>query len=68
VPLAVENFHALRQRQTSDSHAGPDDKAGRVNLLNWDTRGRPEGLFPPRSDSDAGPDESPNEGVVEPRP
>ena len=48
VPLAVENFHALRQRQTSDTAASPDDKGGRVNLLNWDTRGRPEGLFPPR--------------------
>jgi nitrate reductase / nitrite oxidoreductase, beta subunit len=69
VPFAVENFHALRQRQTSETQAAPDDKAGRVNLLNWDTRGRPEGLFPPRHDGDAGPDEPPNEGgVVEPRP
>jgi nitrate reductase / nitrite oxidoreductase, beta subunit len=71
VPFAVENFHALRQRQTSDSHAAPDDKAGRVNLLNWDTRGRPEGLFPPRTDGNSGSgavDQEPDEGTVEPRP
>jgi nitrate reductase / nitrite oxidoreductase, beta subunit len=54
VPLAVENFHALQQRQTSDTHAAPEDKAGRVNLLNWDARGRPEGLFPPRADGEDG--------------
>ena len=35
-PAAVENFHALQSRQ----------KGKRVNLLNWDGRGRPEGLFP----------------------
>jgi nitrate reductase beta subunit len=45
-PLAVENFHALKSRQTSDSLATPADKSRRVNLLNWDGKGRPEGLFP----------------------
>ncbi len=48
VPLALENFHALKQRQTSDSIADPADKAGRVNLLNWDGNGRPDGMFPAR--------------------
>ncbi|XVV16688.1 nitrate reductase subunit beta [Actinoplanes sp. CA-131856] len=43
-PIAVENFQMLRDRQTSDA------LSGRVNLLNWDGRGRPDGLFPPRKD------------------
>jgi len=48
VPIAVENFHMLRDRQTSGALVDPGDKARRVNLLNWDGKGRPEGLFPPR--------------------
>jgi nitrate reductase beta subunit len=47
-PIAVENFTMLRTRQQSDSMASPDDKASRVNLLNWDGKGVPEGLFPSR--------------------
>jgi nitrate reductase / nitrite oxidoreductase, beta subunit len=47
-PIAVENFRMLRDRQTSDTPAGPVDKGSRVNLLNWDGKGRPDGLFPPR--------------------
>ncbi|WP_243225967.1 nitrate reductase subunit beta [Microbacterium sp. CIAB417] len=43
VPVAVENFHALQNRQTADRPSSP----GRVNLLNWDGNGSPEGLFPP---------------------
>ena len=43
VPVAVENFHALADRQTADRPSTP----GRMNLLNWDGNGRPEGLFPP---------------------
>jgi nitrate reductase beta subunit len=49
-PIAVENFHMLQQRQTADTIASPGDKAARVNLLNWDGKGMPEGLFPPRRD------------------
>jgi nitrate reductase beta subunit len=49
-PISVENFHMLRDRQTADSAAAPDDKQTRVNLLNWDGKGRPEGLFPPKPD------------------
>ncbi|WP_277212958.1 nitrate reductase subunit beta [Isoptericola croceus] len=45
-PVAVENFHALASRQTADSPYGPTTP-GRVNLLNWDGNGRPDGLFPP---------------------
>ncbi|QCY46146.1 Respiratory nitrate reductase beta subunit [Glutamicibacter creatinolyticus] len=44
VPVAVENFHSLQSRQTADRPSTP----GRVNLLNWDGNGRPEGLFPPQ--------------------
>jgi nitrate reductase beta subunit len=52
VPIAVENFQMLSNRQTADTMASPDDKGARVNLLNWDGRGKPVGLFPPR-DGDA---------------
>ena len=51
---SVETFHALSDRQSSDEHA---TKRGRVNLLNWDGNGRPDGLFPPRAgdhDTDGG--------------
>jgi len=54
-PVAVENFHALRQRQTSDTFADPADGTERVNLLNWDGKGRPPGLFPPRADAGEAP-------------
>jgi nitrate reductase / nitrite oxidoreductase, beta subunit len=47
VPIAVENFQMLSNRQTSDTMASPGDKAARVNLLNWDGKGTPQGLFPP---------------------
>ncbi|MFC4137555.1 MULTISPECIES: nitrate reductase subunit beta [unclassified Microbacterium] len=43
VPVAVENFHALADRQTADRPS----TGGRVNLLNWDGNGHPDGLFPP---------------------
>jgi nitrate reductase beta subunit len=49
-PVAVENFQMLQNRQTSDTLAGPAAKSSRVNLLNWDGKGSPSGLFPPRSD------------------
>ncbi|WP_396930173.1 nitrate reductase subunit beta [Mycolicibacterium sp.] len=46
-PVAVETFTALRQRQTSDAAAsGEELRTERVNLLNWDGNGAPEGLFP----------------------
>ncbi|MDR2998277.1 MAG: nitrate reductase subunit beta, partial [Microbacterium sp.] len=47
VPVAVENFHVLADRQTADRPSS----SGRVNLLNWDGNGHPDGLFPP----DTGP-------------
>ena len=46
-PVSVETFHALQQRQTSDTPTSDDTIRGRVNLLNWDGHGRPDGLFPP---------------------
>jgi nitrate reductase / nitrite oxidoreductase, beta subunit len=49
-PIAVENFQMLRDRQTADSVAGSAGKPARVNLLNWDSRSGPAGLFPPRPD------------------
>ena len=47
VPVSVETFHALRDRQTSDTFADPGQPGARINLLNWDGKGRPPGLFPP---------------------
>ena len=48
-PVSVETFHALRQRQTSDSPTGKSALAGRTNLLNWDGNGAPAGLFPEKA-------------------
>jgi len=49
-PVAVENFHALKQRQTSDEFVDPGDGRRRVNLLNWDGKGAAADLMPPRKD------------------
>jgi nitrate reductase / nitrite oxidoreductase, beta subunit len=48
VPVSVETFHALRDRQTSDQVTDTGRPGARINLLNWDGKGRPAGLFPPR--------------------
>ena len=47
-PVAVETFQALKLRQTGDHAADGERLRGRVNLLNWDGNGNPEGLFPDR--------------------
>jgi nitrate reductase beta subunit len=52
VPVAVETFHALKQRQTADRPVDPGRPGARVNLLNWDGKGEPPGLFPPRDGED----------------
>ena len=55
VPVAVENFHALKARQSAESHVPVEDVAGRVNLLNWDgtvSLGMPS--VPARSAADGG--------------
>ena len=52
VPIAVENFHLLRERQTGTAVEEPADTSGRVNLLNWDGTGAPAGLFPQRPPTD----------------
>ncbi|WP_182906884.1 nitrate reductase subunit beta [Microbispora sp. H13382] len=49
-PVAVENFHALKERQATDDLDRADELRGRVNLLNWDGKGTPDGLFPKRKD------------------
>jgi nitrate reductase beta subunit len=55
VPVAVETFHALKQRQTSEGLSPADSMRGRVNLLNWDGVGTPEGMFPPRHSEEKTP-------------
>lgn len=42
----------LQERQTSDQLVAGGTKTGRVNLLNWDGKGTPEGLFPDQSRGD----------------
>jgi nitrate reductase beta subunit len=46
-PIAVENFQALSMRQRADEVAAGEPPR-RVNLLNWDGKGLPAGIFPPR--------------------
>ena len=45
-PVAVETFAALKQRQTTAEAAGEEQLENRVNLLNWDGNGTPDGIFP----------------------
>lgn len=47
-PVAVENLKMLQERAQSEALVSGGSKRGRVNLLNWDGRGMPEGLFPQR--------------------
>jgi nitrate reductase beta subunit len=73
-PIAVENFHMLKDRQTTDTIVSPQDRAARVNLLNWDGRGAPSGLFPPKPGAaeyqvvGTDPDSGDDAGEVEPQP
>ena len=66
-PVAVENFHMLQVRQSSDSATDPADKSSRINLLNWDGRGRPRGLFPKRPGTGGGRPEKPTD-TTDPHP
>jgi nitrate reductase beta subunit len=50
VPVAVETFHALKDRATAERSADGSALAGRVNLLNWDGQALPPEAFPPRAD------------------
>ena len=52
VPVAVENFHALKARQTSEAVLDTTSRQGRVNLLNWDGKGAPTGIFPDNTGSE----------------
>ncbi len=71
-PIAVENFHMLKQRQTGDTVVDPSDTDRRVNLLNWDGKGEGRDLFPPRPGGSRGaPDLAGTgdpAGETEPRP
>ena len=51
-PVAVETFNALKQRQTSEprSTTASGELRGRVNLLNWDGNGAPDGPLPDAQD------------------
>ena len=63
--VAVENFHLLAERQTADRPSTP----GRINLLNWDGNGSPEGIFPearPGEPEDPGPAPTPGATKGEP--
>ncbi|WP_024287556.1 nitrate reductase subunit beta [Cellulomonas sp. KRMCY2] len=61
-PVAVENFLMLQTRQTTDTVADPTSRKAKVNLLGWDGKGTPDGLFPPKAGragpgGQAGPDD-----------
>jgi nitrate reductase beta subunit len=62
----------LAGRQLSDTLSAPPTKAQRVNLLNWDGKGAPQGLFPERpgtaGEADGGGVHAGDAGSVEPRP
>ena len=48
-PVAVENMRVLTETQSAegfDDISQQNPLRGRVNLLNWDGRGVPEGMFP----------------------
>jgi len=45
VPVAVEAFHAMRH-QTPDGAPTNGQRRSRVNLLNWDGKDVPAGMFP----------------------
>ncbi|WP_066588106.1 nitrate reductase subunit beta [Cellulomonas timonensis] len=64
-PLAVENFRALQDRQTSGSSTDTTGAGSRVNLLNWDGRAAPRGMFPPRAEPSEGAESS---GAASPLP
>jgi nitrate reductase beta subunit len=51
VPMAVESFQALKQRQTSEDVGVGAGRRSRVNLLNWDGKGSPDTMFAPRPGS-----------------
>lgn len=53
-PVAVENFHALSQRQGAEKFVPTEDRDARVNLLNWDGVGVPLGMptMPPRREDE----------------
>ncbi|MFW5471647.1 nitrate reductase subunit beta [Knoellia sp. CPCC 206435] len=61
-PVAVENFRMLQERQTSEGLVGGGSSAGRVNLLNWDGKGVPSGMFP-RETADRDPESGTDDGV-----
>ena len=51
-PLAstVDNYNAMRGEATRGGSTG-QTTPGRVNLLNWDGKGAPPGMFPPVADA-----------------
>ena len=51
VPVAVETFQALKERQTGEGAGVSGSRDSRVNLLNWDGKGSLPGMFTPRPGS-----------------
>ena len=66
-PVAVENFRMLQERQTSETLVSGGSTRGRVNLLNWDGKGAPPGIFPP-TPADRQGDDLPDGNDGEARP
>jgi len=53
-PVAVETFHALQQRQHSETIVPTEQREARVHLLNWDGVGVPLGMpsMPPKREKE----------------
>ncbi|MCW2621380.1 MAG: nitrate reductase, beta subunit [Frankiales bacterium] len=62
-PVAVENFHMLRQRQRSDTFVDPADGRERVNLLNWDGKGKAAPYLPPDTHTNTDTDTETEKGT-----
>ena len=65
-PVSVETFHALKDRQTGEGLADPERRRTRINLLNWDGKGAPTGLFPGRRPDGDGAEQPDGDGAEQP--
>jgi nitrate reductase / nitrite oxidoreductase, beta subunit len=57
VPVAVETFHAIKQRAGGTNGATQGSGRSRVNLLNWDGGEVPAGIFPEKQQKPEGQQE-----------
>ena len=61
VPAPVQTFDSIRGRRTAAGDAGSGALHGRLNMLNWNGQGVPNGLFPPARPAAADPQVHPSD-------